>query len=226
MKLNIVLLFSVILLGSQMVAAHGVLDSVATTPFQTKEAAMILPSQDDHQQDPRRTSEGDHDGDHGDGDHGDDHEKKKPWGKVMGYSLLVNLITLSGVILLAFPSIRNGLKTQADEASATDAEKGEKEEEFNEEVSETGSRWPAKLLDICLPGFSAGALLATVAFLIAPEALYLLNKHFTERAEKEHEDHRFLRFLEGEHEGEEHDEHEGEFSSDAIWRFGAALMGG
>jgi zinc transporter ZupT len=223
MKLNIVLLFSVILLGSQIGESHGVLDdSVAKTPFQDKKKAMILPSQS-HQQDPRRTSEDDHDGDHGDEDHDDDHKEKKPWGKVIGYSLLVNLITFSGVILLAVPSIRNGLKTQADDPSATDAEKGEKEEEFDEEqVSAKGGSLQAKLLDICLPGFAAGALLATVAFLIVPEALYLLNKHL---GEEEHDEHRFLRFLEGD-EDEEHEEHEGELSGDAIWRFGAALMGG
>jgi zinc transporter ZupT len=226
MKLNIVPLFSVILLGSQIGAAYGVHDSVAKITFQTKDEAMILPSQN-HQQDPRRTSEGEHDGDHGDEDHDGDHDKKKPWGKVIGYSLLVNLVTFCGVILLAFPSIRNGLKTQADNPSATDAEKGEIQEGYVVEDSQTAAttegRWQAKLLDICVPGFAAGALLATITFLIVPEALHILNK----AAGKDNEDHRFLRFLEGEEgHGEGHDEHEGELSGDAIWRFGAGLMGG
>ena len=144
-----------------------------------------------------------------DGDHDDE---SKPWGLVIGFTLLVNLATLSGVAFLipmlsrkARAWVKSGFgKDPLPEITAPSKNK----------VAETN------FLDIAIPSFASGALLATSVFLIIPEGLYLIQSFI---GEKEEDDHR--RFLEGDEE-EDGDEHSGEFTPDAIWRFGASLLGG
>ena len=143
----------------------------------------------------------DHDHDH---DHDDD--EAKPWGKVFGTTLLVNVATLSGVVFL-IPAIskhgcavftRNTSKISTEETPATIRRK--------------------KYSDLIIPAFAAGALLSTIVFLVLPEGLMALQRSF----EDEHESHdRFRR-----NEEEEHEEHGGELLVDAVWRFGAMLLFG
>jgi hypothetical protein len=76
-------------------------------------------------------------------------------------------------------------------------------------------------VDIAIPSFASGALLAIHVFIVIPEGLYLIQSFITESAEED--GHR--RFLEVE-EVEVHDEHAGELSLDVIWRFVASLLGG
>ncbi len=178
----------------------------------------------------RRVEEGGHDDhDHDDHDHDDhDDDKKKPSGEVIGFTLLVNLITFSGVVFLVSPSIRSGLRhkvvnsmsPKADEEMHAHAQDPEKN--FHEDDSNDDSSGHSKWLDLFVPAFAAGALIATVLFLILPEGLVHINDSFSDEG---HEDHR--RFLEGDgDEHEDHDEHAGEIVPDAVWRFGTSVMGG
>ncbi|KAJ1634077.1 Zinc/iron permease [Pavlovales sp. CCMP2436] len=76
-------------------------------------------------------------------------------------------------------------------------------------------------------GFAAGALLSACFFLMFPESIQLINTadyHAGETAEEHagHDDRRALRALAE----EEHEEHAGEISVDAIWRWGACILAG
>lgn len=196
----------------------------------------------------KRRIEGDEEDDHGDEDHDHDHDDHgdesttKPWGEVIGFSLLVNLVTLSGVIFLAFPAVKSvlmhnvvhSMSPAADKEIHAHASAKNPPEDFSEDEESPVKKGAPRTqehstaLDIFIPSFAAGALIATVVFLVIPEALQLLNVSFAAEEDAHdagHEDHD-RRFLEGEGEGEGHDEHAGEIVPDAIWRFGAGLMGG
>ena len=76
----------------------------------------------------------------------------KPWGPVILATVLVNLSTLSGLFLLIVPTIRRGVLTKA-----------------SSDLNSHG-----KLIDIIIPSFAVGALMATAVFLVLPEALHLI----------------------------------------------------
>ena len=158
----------------------------------------------------RRVEGDDHSGhDHSGHDHGEEEPEKegKPWGKVIGSSILINLGTLSGVVLI--PCFLKNSKLTADPGHA-DAKAVNRQR---------------LILNIIIPAFATGALLATVLFLILPEAIAMLHASFPE-AEDAHagHDHRFLEDHAG-HDDED-EEHVGEIPVDAVWRFGAATLGG
>ncbi|KAL7535319.1 hypothetical protein ACHAWF_005131 [Thalassiosira exigua] len=180
-------------------------------------------------------SEGHDNHDHGvsDGDDHDDHEghdhgeetassfssandgqtKKTPWGPVIGATLLVNLATLAGVLLVVLAAVQRGLlKLQGKESS--DAVVGH-----------------GTFFDVCIPAFAVGALIATAVFLIFPEALHLIEGAHGADAHADHSDH--------EEEGEDHSGHnhrllqeEGhaghDDSSEGVnaAKFGCAILGG
>jgi zinc transporter ZupT len=113
----------------------------------------------------------------------------KPWGDVIAGSLIINLVTFSGVLLTSAVGCFNRFrKTDATEFWAT-------------------------MHRIAIPSFAGGALLATVVFLLIPEAFELL-EHATAEVHEEED-------------GAEHED-EGEHSelSEAQWRFGVALLCG
>ena len=119
----------------------------------------------------------------------DEHEEgSNIWLKVLGGTLLVNLATLTGVIFL-IPFVGKRLK------------------------SKEGSD---KTLDIVIPSFAAGALIATVIFLTMPESIALIQTMIMEQEEAN----------EAEGEGGEHDEHGFELATGTTWRFGASVLGG
>ena len=146
-----------------------------------------------------RSLEGD-DNDHSGHDHDQEAEASsstsKPWGQMIGFTLLINLATLSGVVFFL------PLKKCGDVNS---------------------KHW----LDVLIPSFASGALLATSVFLVIPEGMFLIQKYLNEQQEASdnhdgHEGHNHVRWLQE----DDHDDHSGEFTPDAIWRFGAALLGG
>ena len=177
--------------------------------------------------------EEDHDGE-------EEHHDEKPWGKVIGFTLIVNLATLSGVIFL-IPVISK--KTRAWVQSFFWDDVVPKEPTEKEEVGGT-------FLDITIPSFASGALLGTAIFLVIPEAIYLIQTHVSEgdlHADEDGEIHHdgeeepmarllqhtsnmvvdgMTRFLNETDPEEEHEEHAGEILPAAIWRFGSALLGG
>ena len=86
----------------------------------------------------------------------------KPWGRVIGSTLIVNLATLSGLVLVVVPAVHRGYLKFKGVKSMT--------QQNNAHVQGQG-----KLLDICIPAFAAGALMATAVFLIFPEGLFPQN---------------------------------------------------
>lgn len=93
--------------------------------------------------------------------------ERKPWGIVLSATLLVNFATVTGLLLLLVPTVRMGLlgKTQ----SGTTQHHG-------------------KLLDIVIPSFAVGALLATAIFLVLPEAMHLTSGVHLETGREYHSD--------------------------------------
>ena len=149
-------------------------------------------------------SEEEHEGEEHEGEEHDD----KPWGWVILASLLVNVVTLSGVIFL-IPAFRKSL----------DSKEGN------------------KIADILIPAFAAGAIIATVLFLTLPEGLAKIQGHFMEGEEDGHEEgeHEEGEHEEGEHEHlryrrfmeeEDHSDHGFEFMPSVTWRFATSLLAG
>jgi hypothetical protein len=134
---------------------------------------------------------------------------EKPWGKVIGSTLLVNLITLIGVIFL-IPAITTALKDKTLSQCLKDM------------VSKNHVFWEASasktMFDICITAFACGALLATTVFLIIPEAFSLVNAGPPEEGEDPHAGHRMLQ--------DDHSEHEGEEGESKVWVFGTCILGG
>jgi zinc transporter ZupT len=159
-------------------------------------------------------TESDH---HDEDDHGED--KDKPWGSVIAFTLLVNLATLTGVLFL-IPMFSRKTRAWVNSVFRNEAHPDPAAQDHQPKKEEGGSRF----FDIAVPSFASGALLATAVFLVIPDGLYLIQSFLTE-SEEEHDEDGHRRFLEGE-ESEDHDEHAGEISPEAIWRFGASLLGG
>ena len=146
---------------------------------------------------------------HDEEDHGDE---DKPWGHVFAASLIVQMVTLVGV----FVSLMVGA--------------------YNKKRMERGrsSVW-AMVHDIIIPSFAGGALLATVVFLLVPEAFELIGGGHSAHGDEAHAEEHHEDEGEGEHnedEGGEARRHrmleEGELEqhNDTAWKFGASLLGG
>jgi len=150
------------------------------------------------------------------------HGTGKPWGKVLGGTVLINMITLVGVVFLV-PAFS---KRMMHKISAAFFWRADKEAHAHiihvcteEQEGEDGDyvEGHSKMLDIFIPSFAAGALFATVVFLVIPESIMLLNSGVAT-----HED---------DHAGEEavdedHDEELAELATGAIWRFGTGILSG
>jgi zinc transporter ZupT len=79
-----------------------------------------------------------------------------------------------------------------------------------------------KLLDIVIPSFAVGALMATTVFLVVPEALHLIEgAHGTESGEEDHSGHGH-RLLQDEHGAHEEDNAEGVNAA----KLGCGILGG
>jgi len=137
----------------------------------------------------------------------------KPWGAVVGATLLVNTITLIGVIFLA-PIMTKAYQNQTFFQLLKDMYSSTK-------VDIVPFRDPRRhdLFNMALTSFACGALLATAVFLIVPEALILINAG-DEGEEDDHSghDHRLLQEDEGEHEGHDH--------GNKTWVFGTCVLAG
>ena len=144
---------------------------------------------------------------------------KKPWGVVIGSTLLVNIITLTGVIFLV-PMLTSAVrhKTLGNTLHAMTSSTVSYTDVFM--VSERRRA----VFDICITAFACGALLATTVFLIVPEALILINSDGggDEEGEDSHAGHNHRLLQE-----EEEDEHEEDDDySSKTWVFGVCLMAG
>lgn len=125
---------------------------------------------------------------------------REPWGAVLGASLLVNVATLSGVIILILPAIYRGVLKYRDIPAA----------------SSPAAHGHGRFFDIVIPGFAVGALVATSVFLVLPEALrYIAGEaDATGSDHTEHDGHRYL----------QEDSHADGGSAAA--KFGCSVLGG
>ena len=162
--------------------------------------------------DPRRSLESE---DHHEDEHDNDQQAGKPWGHVVGASILIQAVTFSGLLLVGFVSCFQRLSR----------DRGDKK-----------SLWH-RLHHQIVPSLASGALLATTVFLLIPEGFELLEGAHGDdfiAGHAEEDDHRRRRFLyqnttEGEYDPDHHDEeHEEEHvpHNTAAWKFGASLLGG
>ena len=220
--------------------------------------------------------EGEEDGEEHDHDHDDEHDhdegvdgvtsefetfensanESKPWGPVILATFLVNLATLIGLIVLIPTVLRSKIccgslkrqarrytqsftKSAAATALGTAAATGG--------TKKRGGGGHGRLIDIAIPSFAAGALLAATVFLILPESIYLLglgsasmlgseegaddnhdgHDHGAEeegvegQEEEEHDhDHDHFRRLQDDHDGHDHG------PEGLEWKFGCAVLGG
>ncbi|KAL7464306.1 hypothetical protein ACHAXS_004641 [Conticribra weissflogii] len=138
----------------------------------------------------------------------------KPWGKVIGATIIVNLVTLIGLLILVLPAIRQGyLKCTGrnDVPRRLDYEKG-------------------KFVNICIPSFAVGALMATAVFLAFPEAMHLIGGSHQchtgygadERDQGDHDSEHRLRYLQP----IDHSDHDHTAEGLAAAKFGVAVLGG
>lgn len=147
----------------------------------------------------------------------------KPWGEAIGAALIVQMVTLSGLVLVALSVVYR-----------THYVKDEKDSKRYIEIA-----WTVQHLII--PSFAIGALLATSAFLIIPEALHVLEGHShsdEQTAGQERDNFRrkltrmIIRRLT---EGNENSfnnveklevEESASSASEVAWKFGTAFLGG
>lgn len=138
----------------------------------------------------------------------------KPWGDAIAASLIIQAVTFSGLLLLGFGSCFRQWSMSQSQVSGSAAEKRKK----------ANDSWKC-MVEIVIPSFAAGALLATAVFLIIPEAFELLNGGHAEHGgeEEAHEEHAAVDEFSGEEEVHAEEEHE---ESGAAWKFGVALLCG
>ena len=202
---------------SAALACSTALVTAASAPHQDEDPEFRF-LQSDHS---------DHGGDHSDhGDHGDHNElgstsdtpdDDKPWGAVIGAAIIINLVTLIGVVFLVGACISKKLRNGAPKPKGS----------FNWKFSHN-----------IIPSFACGAILATSVYLIIPESLLMITDAITADPERYgasiHEEeggegddahaghnHRWL---------EDHDDdgHEAHYDIDVpvAWRFGTCILGG
>lgn len=146
----------------------------------------------------------------------------KPWGKVLGGTILINMITLVGVVFLV-PAFSRQMMHKISAAFFWRADKEAHAHAHiihvcsEEQAVEDGGyvEGHSKMLDIFIPSFAAGALFATVVFLVIPESIMLLNAGVATHDEDAPAE-----------EGDDHDEELAELATGAIWRFGTGILSG
>jgi zinc transporter ZupT len=124
------------------------------------------------------------------------------WGPAMGAALMVQLVTLSGLVIVAMSIVHRKLYA-----------KNEDSRRFTRII------WT--LQHLVVPSFATGALLATAVFLIIPEAISLLEGHIEDQSLLNETNTTSNTF---EHEDE--DEHVQNRENQVAWKFGAAYIGG
>ena len=135
---------------------------------------------------------------------------RKPWGTMILLTFIVNLATLSGVLLFV-PMLSRKAHAWTKAAFWNEAIP-EVQEKGKDNDNDTEKEEDSHIINVVIPSFASGALLATSVFLIIPEALVHIQEHIA--ANEMHDDL------------EEDEEHEGEIKPAAIWRFGTALLCG
>ena len=134
--------------------------------------------------------------------------KPKPWGFVFGATILVNSASLLGIFFLIKVPFRG-------------AQRAKQQQEEDHEKTRARTR----IIELVVPSFATGALIATAFFLTIPEAMVLIQQSLDENNEDvdidvahNHDD------VEG---GSEAEAEEGfELRPGTIWRFGTSIVMG
>jgi len=129
--------------------------------------------------------------------------ESRPWGAVILACLLVNLSTLSGLLIVALAFAQRGwLRSKGEDDSHVEVGRG-------------------RVFDVCIPAFAVGALLATAVFLIFPESVHLIEGAHADHGDGDDHaghDHRYLQ--------DDHDDHGGDSEGANAAKFGCAVLGG
>ena len=167
--------------------------------------------------------------------HHDDDHRNKPWGEVLGATIIVNLAALVGVIFLIPCVSKSSWKFLAHCKNASVIENSNLEDETMNtrdagEIQQEEAAWEAqiqKFIDIFIPPFAAGALLSTVVFMVIPESIMALQVAAMKKALPESKADHFDYEIDSVHDNLIHDVNEGEeILKGAVWRFGVALLAG
>mmetsp|Transcript_10835 Transcript_10835/g.12168 ORF Transcript_10835/g.12168 Transcript_10835/m.12168 type:complete len:639 (-) Transcript_10835:278-2194(-) len=141
---------------------------------------------------------------HSDGQHEghDEHQTMeengdKPWWEVVIFSLVINVSTLAGVVVVAAMWLVKKVSPNCQTNKAT------------------VRLW----VEVLIPMFACGALLATTFFILLPESYVIVMSEFT--GGDPHAGHNHRRFLSGD---DEEEEPKGEAAG--TWRWGSSIMGG
>mmetsp|Transcript_47845 Transcript_47845/g.54207 ORF Transcript_47845/g.54207 Transcript_47845/m.54207 type:complete len:691 (+) Transcript_47845:139-2211(+) len=121
----------------------------------------------------------------------------KPWGEVVLFSLVINISTLAGVVVVAAMWLVKKVSPNCQTNKAT------------------VRLW----VEVLIPMFACGALLATTFFILLPESYVIVMSEFT--GGDPHAGHNHRRFLSGD---DEEEEPKGEAAG--TWRWGSSIMGG
>eukprot|EP00751_Fragilariopsis_kerguelensis_P004773 CAMPEP_0170811424 /NCGR_PEP_ID=MMETSP0733-20121128/35253_1 /TAXON_ID=186038 /ORGANISM="Fragilariopsis kerguelensis, Strain L26-C5" /LENGTH=695 /DNA_ID=CAMNT_0011167585 /DNA_START=109 /DNA_END=2197 /DNA_ORIENTATION=- len=158
-----------------------------------------------------------HDGQH-EGDH-DEHQTmedngEKPWWEVVIFSLIINVSTLAGVVVVAAMWLVKKVSPIVKPIVA--AMWLVKKVSPNCQTNKATVRlW----VEVLIPMFACGALLATTFFILLPESYVIVMSEFT--GGDPHAGHNHRRFLSGD---DEEEEPKGEAAG--TWRWGSSIMGG
>mmetsp|Transcript_10837 Transcript_10837/g.12178 ORF Transcript_10837/g.12178 Transcript_10837/m.12178 type:complete len:640 (-) Transcript_10837:83-2002(-) len=141
---------------------------------------------------------------HSDGQHEghDEHQTMeengdKPWWEVVIFSLVINVSTLAGVVVVAAMWLVKKVSPNCQTNKAT------------------VRLW----VEVLIPMFACGALLATTFFILLPESYVIVMSEFT--GGDPHAGHNHRRFLSGDDE-----EEEPKGAAAGQWRWGSSIMGG
>jgi len=113
------------------------------------------------------------DTDHHDVDHDDEDDHNKPWGLMIAFTLLlVNLVTLTGVLFL-IPMLSGKARTWVKSVFWNNMVPDPAPHSHDPEKKKGRGNFQ----DIAIPSFASGVLLAMAVFLVIPEGLYLIRKY-------------------------------------------------
>merc|ERR1712238_266391 len=132
-----------------------------------------------------------------------DDNGSKPWGEVVIFSLIINISTLAGVVVVAAMWLVKKISPNC----------------------QTSKPMVRLWVEVLIPMFACGALLATTFFILLPESYAIVMAEFTGGGDP-HAGHNHRRFLSGEDGEEEEEEEEPKGEAAGIWRWGSSIMGG
>merc|ERR1712161_50637 len=132
-----------------------------------------------------------------------DDNGSKPWGEVVIFSLIINISTLAGVVVVAAMWLVKKISPNC----------------------QTSKPMVRLWVEVLIPMFACGALLATTFFILLPESYAIVMDEFTGGGDP-HAGHNHRRFLSGEDGEEEEEEEEPKGEAAGIWRWGSSIMGG